>query len=213
MRGGGCSVQSALTPEAGNMVKQAMALARQRGHAQGTPLHVSSTMLSAPTCLLRTASLQSHTHPFQCRALELCFNVEDFSWLVELSTANGGPLILSEAWLAVHGPRNLHMGSTWEWQSRNYSSDVSDEEASRALHELLPKSSVVYPNIEKWDFAEARAGLRAMPMPPVTSHGSLPLLGCIDQLVGAASESSKFWFFGGLGSCLDYSIMLGLGNS
>ncbi|VVB02275.1 unnamed protein product [Arabis nemorensis] len=114
------------------------------------------------------------------------------------SYLDGGPSILSDAWLAVQGPRNLHMGSTWEWQSRNYSSDVSDEEASRALDELLPKASVVYPDIEKWDFAGARAGLRAMP--PVTSHGSLPLLGSIDQLVGAASGSCKFWVFGGLGS-------------
>ncbi|XP_010488817.1 PREDICTED: uncharacterized protein LOC104766606, partial [Camelina sativa] len=112
---------------------------------------------------------------------------------------DGGPSILSDAWLAVQGSRNLHMGSTWEWQSRNYSSDVTAEEASRALDELLPKASAVYPDIEKWRFAGARAGLRAMP--PVTCHGSLPLLGCVDKLIGgAARESSKFWVFAGLGS-------------
>ncbi|CAL9222686.1 unnamed protein product [Arabidopsis halleri] len=114
------------------------------------------------------------------------------------SYPDGGPSILSDAWLAVQGPRNLHMGSTWEWQSRNYSSDVPAEEASRALDELLPKASTVYPDIEKWKFAGARAGLRAMP--PVTSHGSLPLLGCVNQLIGAAGESCKFWVFSGLGS-------------
>ncbi|KAL1218028.1 hypothetical protein V5N11_032874 [Cardamine amara subsp. amara] len=114
------------------------------------------------------------------------------------SYPDSGPSILSDAWLAVQGPRNLHMGSTWEWQSRNYSSDVSAEEASRALDELLPKASVVYPDIEKWEFAGARAGLRAMP--PVTSHGSLPLLGCVNQLVGAVGGSCKFWVFAGLGS-------------
>ncbi|CAH2078698.1 unnamed protein product [Thlaspi arvense] len=112
------------------------------------------------------------------------------------SYPEGGPSILSDAWLAVQGPRDLHMGSTWEWQSRNYSSDVSAEEASRALAELLPKASAVYPEIEKWELAGARAGLRAMP--PVTSHGSLPLLGCVDQLIGGGS--CKFWVFGGLGS-------------
>ncbi|CAN8274700.1 unnamed protein product [Cochlearia groenlandica] len=115
------------------------------------------------------------------------------------SYPEGGPSILSDAWLAVQGPRSLHIGSTWDWKSRNYAPDVSAEEATRALSELIPKASAVYPDIEKWEFAGARAGLRAMP--PVTSHGSLPLLGCVDQLLGAATGGyCKFWVFGGLGS-------------
>jgi Clp amino terminal domain, pathogenicity island component len=68
-------VQQSLTPEATATVKQAVTLARRRGHAQVTPLHVASTMLSSPTGLLRTACLKSHSHPLQCKALELCFNV------------------------------------------------------------------------------------------------------------------------------------------
>lgn len=68
-------MQQSLTTEAANVVKQAVALARRRGHAQVTPLHVANTMLSAPNGLLRTACLQSHSHPLQCKALELCFNV------------------------------------------------------------------------------------------------------------------------------------------
>ncbi|CAH2064309.1 unnamed protein product [Thlaspi arvense] len=88
MRAGGCTVEQALTPEAANVVKQAMGLARRRGHAQVTPLHVASTMLSAHTGLLRTACLQSHTHPLQCRALELCFNVA----LNRLPTSTGSPM-------------------------------------------------------------------------------------------------------------------------
>ncbi|XP_010553592.1 PREDICTED: protein SMAX1-LIKE 3-like isoform X3 [Tarenaya hassleriana] len=75
MRSGGCTVQQALTAEAESVVKQAMALARCRGHAQVTPLHVANTMLSSSTGLLRTACLQPHTHPLQSRALQLCFNV------------------------------------------------------------------------------------------------------------------------------------------
>ncbi|GMI96701.1 SMAX1-like 3 [Hibiscus trionum] len=75
MRAGGCTVQQALTNDAANVVKQAVTLARRRGHAQVTPLHVANTMLSASTGLLRTACIQSHSHPLQCRALELCFNV------------------------------------------------------------------------------------------------------------------------------------------
>uniref|UniRef100_A0A1J3JYR6 Chaperone protein ClpB1 n=1 Tax=Noccaea caerulescens TaxID=107243 RepID=A0A1J3JYR6_NOCCA len=89
MRAGGCTVEQALTPEAANVVKQAMGLARRRGHAQVTPLHVASTMLSAHTGLLRTACLQSHTHPLQCRALELCFNVA----LNRLPTSTGSPML------------------------------------------------------------------------------------------------------------------------
>nr|XP_016457358.1 PREDICTED: protein SMAX1-LIKE 3-like [Nicotiana tabacum] len=77
MRSGGCTVQQALTAEAGSIVKQAVVLAKRRGHAQVTPLHVANTMLSSSPGLLRTACLQSqsHSHPLQCKALELCFNV------------------------------------------------------------------------------------------------------------------------------------------
>ncbi|KAL2323022.1 hypothetical protein Fmac_027401 [Flemingia macrophylla] len=75
MRTGSCGVQQGLTPEAASIVKQAVALAKRRGHAQVTPLHVANTMLSITNGLLRTACLQSHSHPLQCKALELCFNV------------------------------------------------------------------------------------------------------------------------------------------
>ncbi|TVU29817.1 hypothetical protein EJB05_21404, partial [Eragrostis curvula] len=46
-----------------------------RGNAQVTPLHVASAMLASPQGLLRAACLRSHSHPLQCKALELCFNV------------------------------------------------------------------------------------------------------------------------------------------
>ena len=75
MRAGGCTVQQALTAEAAGVVKQAVSLARRRGNAQVTPLHVASAMLAAPAGLLRAACLRSHSHPLQCKALELCFNV------------------------------------------------------------------------------------------------------------------------------------------
>ncbi|XP_058771272.1 protein SMAX1-LIKE 3-like [Vicia villosa] len=75
MRTGNCSLQQGLTTDAANIVKQAITLAKRRGHAQVTPLHVANTMLSVTNGLLRTACLQSHSHPLQCKALELCFNV------------------------------------------------------------------------------------------------------------------------------------------
>lgn len=77
MRAGGFTVQQALSVDAASVIKQAVQLARRRGHAQVTPLHVASIMLYSTTGLLRTACLesQSHSHPLQCKALELCFNV------------------------------------------------------------------------------------------------------------------------------------------
>ncbi|KAI0511288.1 hypothetical protein KFK09_011913 [Dendrobium nobile] len=107
--------------------------------------------------------------------------------------SNQSPSILSNAWLAFQGPRNVLMGSTWEWKSNNYSSHVTSEEAAEAINELLPKVSVVYPAIKKWEFVGARAGLRAMP--PLTPLGSLPLLGCV-----AGDGNCQYWLVGGLGS-------------
>eukprot|EP01018_Ginkgo_biloba_P039985 Gb_09621 [translate_table: standard] len=92
MRAGGCTVQQTLTAEAASVVKHAVALARRRGHAQVTPLHVAATLLSSGSSLLRRACLKSHphsqSHPLQCRALELCFNVA----LNRLPTT-AGPLV------------------------------------------------------------------------------------------------------------------------
>ncbi|KAL1566102.1 protein SMAX1-LIKE 3-like [Salvia divinorum] len=73
MRAGGA--QQALAAEAAGVVRQAVALAKRRGHAQVTPLHVATTMLAAPGGLFRVACQDSHSHPLQCKALELCFNV------------------------------------------------------------------------------------------------------------------------------------------
>ncbi|KAG2669470.1 hypothetical protein I3760_14G036400 [Carya illinoinensis] len=75
MRSGLCSIPQGLTAEATSMVKQAVSFAKRRGHAQVTPLHVASAMLASSAGLLRRACLQSHSHPLQCKALELCFNV------------------------------------------------------------------------------------------------------------------------------------------
>ncbi|KAK8545306.1 hypothetical protein V6N12_026142 [Hibiscus sabdariffa] len=108
-----------------------------------------------------------------------------------------GPSILSDAWLAIKGNRSLYLGSTWEWKSRNSSPNVSSDEASDALQELLPKASAIYPGITNWSFAGARAGLRAMP--PLTAHGSLPLMGCVNNIL-VNDLKCKYWLLGGLGS-------------
>ncbi|GLT72830.1 hypothetical protein SLA2020_447290 [Shorea laevis] len=80
MRSGACAAQQTLTAEAASVLKHSLSLARRRGHAQVTPLHVAATLLSSRASLLRRACLKSQphqtsSHPLQCRALELCFNV------------------------------------------------------------------------------------------------------------------------------------------
>ncbi|KAF8389414.1 hypothetical protein HHK36_026109 [Tetracentron sinense] len=79
MRAGACTVQQTLTSEAASVLKHSLSLARRRGHANVTPLHVAATLLSSRASLLRRACLKSQphptSHPLQCRALELCFNV------------------------------------------------------------------------------------------------------------------------------------------
>ncbi|PUZ75472.1 hypothetical protein GQ55_1G172300 [Panicum hallii var. hallii] len=117
MRAGGYTVHQSLTAEAAAVLKLSLGLARRRGHAQVTPLHVAYTMLGGATSssysqaslfvkaastpaygLLWRACARTHTggvargapplqypsHPAQCRALELCFNVA----LNRLPTAN-----------------------------------------------------------------------------------------------------------------------------
>ncbi|KAL6514305.1 hypothetical protein OROHE_019047 [Orobanche hederae] len=89
MRSGGWAVQQALTAEAADVLKQAVLLAKRRGHAQVTPLHVANTMLCASTGVLRAACLESHSHPLRCKALELCFNVA----LNRLPASSSNPML------------------------------------------------------------------------------------------------------------------------
>ncbi|KAG6495784.1 protein SMAX1-LIKE 3-like [Zingiber officinale] len=74
MRTGGGILQHGLTPAAAAVVGKAVFLARRRGHAQVTPLHVATAMLNAGGPL-RAACLLSLSHPLRCNALDLCLNV------------------------------------------------------------------------------------------------------------------------------------------
>ncbi|KAL8166721.1 hypothetical protein V2J09_008220 [Rumex salicifolius] len=95
---GGCSMQQSLTSEAAITVKQAINLARRRGHAQVTPIHVANVMLVSPAGILQRACLKSHSHPLQYKALELCFNVA----LNRLPTTSPSPIL---------GPHSSHYPS------------------------------------------------------------------------------------------------------
>ncbi|XP_052184690.1 protein SMAX1-LIKE 3-like isoform X2 [Diospyros lotus] len=75
MRTAAYTAHQTLATEAAAVVRQAISLAKRRGHAQVTPLHVAAAMLASSTGLLRAACFQSHSHPLQLKALELCFNV------------------------------------------------------------------------------------------------------------------------------------------
>ncbi|KAL0333590.1 UNVERIFIED_CONTAM: protein SMAX1-LIKE 4 [Sesamum angustifolium] len=92
MRAGACAAQT-LSPEAASVLKHSLSLARRRGHAQLTPLHVAATLLSSRPSLLKRACLKSQphhqpSHPLQSRALELCFNVA-----LNRLPASPGPLL------------------------------------------------------------------------------------------------------------------------
>ncbi|KAL3698786.1 hypothetical protein R1sor_012862 [Riccia sorocarpa] len=122
------------------------------------------------------------------------------------------PNLLFGTWLAVQGERDLLLGATKDWGSMNASPHVDNREASSALEKLIRESAPFYPSIKEWEVKGWQAGLRAIP--PRSALGSLPLVGCIDELVrrshsevysGQTSNikqttSTKWWLFGGLGS-------------
>ncbi|QCE13487.1 ATP-dependent Clp protease ATP-binding subunit ClpB [Vigna unguiculata] len=95
MRSGACTLQQTLTAEAASVLKHSLGLARRRGHAQVTPLHVAATLLSLRASSLRRACLKSQphqtSHPLQCRALELCFNCYNTSGGVFSSPCSPAP--------------------------------------------------------------------------------------------------------------------------
>jgi ATP-dependent Clp protease ATP-binding subunit ClpA len=83
-------MQQSLAADAAAVMRQAVSAARRRGHAQVTPLHVASAILSSDSAagagLLRAACLRSRSStPLQCKALEFCLNVA----LSRLATTGG----------------------------------------------------------------------------------------------------------------------------
>ncbi|KAK4414782.1 protein SMAX1-LIKE 3 [Sesamum alatum] len=163
--GGNCAVQQALTAEAAAVVKQAVALAKCRGHAQVTPLHVASTMLASSSGLLRVACLQSHSHPLQCKALELCFNVA----LNRLPASSSSPILghhsqipsISNALVAAFKRAQAHQrrGSIENQQQPLLAvkieleqliiSILDDPSVSRVMREAGFSSTQVKSNVEK----------------------------------------------------------------
>ncbi|KAE8701556.1 PHD finger family protein [Hibiscus syriacus] len=68
-----------LTPEAAHVLDEAVRVARRRGHAQTTSLHVVSALLSLPSSPLRDACARARNAAYsprlQFKALELCLSV------------------------------------------------------------------------------------------------------------------------------------------
>ncbi|BAT76783.1 hypothetical protein LR48_Vigan728s000200 [Vigna angularis] len=165
MRSGVCALQQTLTAEAASVLKHSLGLARRRGHAQVTPLHVAATLLSLRGSSLRRACLKSQphqtSHPLQCRALELCFNVA----LNRLPTAPA-PLIhtqpsLSNALIAALKRAQAHQrrGCIEQQQQQPLltikvelehliTSILDDPSVSRVMREAGFSSTAVKNNIE-----------------------------------------------------------------
>ncbi|KAK4396715.1 protein SMAX1-LIKE 4 [Sesamum angolense] len=167
MRAGACPSQQTLSAEAASVLKHSLSLARRRGHAQVTPLHVAATLLSSRTSLLRRACLKSQphqpSHPLQCRALELCFNVA-----LNRLPATPGPLLhaqpsLSNALVAALKRAQAHQrrGSIEQQQQQQppliaikveleqlILSILDDPSVSRVMREAGFSSTAVKNNLE-----------------------------------------------------------------
>ncbi|KAI3688038.1 hypothetical protein L1987_81744 [Smallanthus sonchifolius] len=189
MRAGGFTIQQALSSDAASIIKQAVTLAHRRGHAQVTPLHVANTMLSSTTGLLRTACLQSqsHSHPLQCKALELCFNVA----LNRLPTSSSTPMpnhnhssqhpFISNALVAAFKRAQAHQrrGSVENQQQPLLNvkieleqltiSILDDPSVSRVMREAGFSSTQVKTNVEQVVSVE----LSSQTPPPVASKDCL----------------------------------------
>uniref|UniRef100_A0A7N0V3M5 Clp R domain-containing protein n=1 Tax=Kalanchoe fedtschenkoi TaxID=63787 RepID=A0A7N0V3M5_KALFE len=212
MRAGGCTVHQALSNDAATIIKQAVTLARRRGHAQVTPLHVASTMLSSSSGLLRTACLQSHSHPLQCKALELCFNVA----LNRLPTTSASPLLghhshphpsISNALIAAFKRAQAHQrrGSTDNQQQPLMAvkieleqliiSILDDPSVSRVMREADFSSTEVKTNIERVisleSCAKAKEGNQAT-SPTTTAATTSSSFQIGDRpIIGASPDVSK----------------------
>ncbi|KAL6005431.1 hypothetical protein ACLOJK_005998 [Asimina triloba] len=219
MRTGGCTVQQSLTDEAASIVKQAVNLARRRGHAQVTPLHVANTMLASSTGLLRTACLQSHSHPLQCKALELCFNVA----LNRLPASTSSPIMggphshhypsLSNALVAAFKRAQAHQrrGSIENQQQPLLAvkveveqliiSILDDPSVSRVMREAGFSSTQVKSNVEQAVSLE----ICAQNPPPVSSKpkdsgGNLLALGTAAAVSPSSSHVGQFGLKAGKGT-------------
>lgn len=220
-------VQQSLTPEASAMVKQAVSLARRRGHAQVTPLHVATTMLSIPTGLLRAACLQSHapSHPLRCKALDLCFNVA-LNRLPSSSQILMGPYrthhqspSLSNALVAAFKRAQAHQrrGSAVDAQQQPMLavridveqliiSILDDPSVSRVMREAGFSSTQVKANVEKAVSLEMAASPNPNPNPnskadsgrhQSSSIGNEDVMTVVKTLIGRQKRSIVI-----LGECL-----------
>ncbi|XBH96912.1 hypothetical protein VPH35_087214 [Triticum aestivum] len=91
-----------LGEEAAVVVRQAVSLATRRGHAQVTPLHIASAMLSspAPASILRAWCIRSQSHPLQHNLLDLCLDLA-LGRLALTVAHHGGDPVPSNAFVAV----------------------------------------------------------------------------------------------------------------
>ncbi|XP_052183416.1 protein SMAX1-LIKE 3-like [Diospyros lotus] len=193
MRTAGYSVHHTLTTEAATIVKQAISLARRRGHAQVTPLHVAATMLATSAGRLRAACLKAHSHPLQCKALELCFNVA----LNRLPTSTSSPILaphyhhhhqqpaLSNALVAAFKRAQAHQrrGSVESQQqpilalkvelNQLVVSILDDPSVSRVMREAGFSSTQVKANVEQAVSLEITICSQSTTTPPVSCQSKL----------------------------------------
>ncbi|CAN4084850.1 unnamed protein product [Withania somnifera] len=193
--GAGSAVQQTLTTEAASVLKHSLSLARRRGHAQVTPLHVAAILLSSRVSLLRRACLKSQPNnfsshpPLQCRALELCFDVA----LNRLPTSPGtllhGQPCLSNALIAALKRAQAHQRRGCIEQQQQQPpllaikveleqlilSILDDPSVSRAMREAGFSSTIIKNNIEESAssvfqcYNNSSGGIYSTPSSPTTT--------------------------------------------
>jgi ATP-dependent Clp protease ATP-binding subunit ClpA len=132
----------ALGEEAVGVVQQAVSLAWRCGHAQVTPLHIASAMLSAESTagVLRAACVRTQSNPLQHDVLELCLDVAlDRLAVARPASAHRGARVdpaLSNAFLAAlkraHAHRRQGEGGELEQLVLSILDDPSIDRVMRA---------------------------------------------------------------------------------
>lgn len=112
----------------------------------------------------------------------------------------GAPSLLSQPYLAAHGPGHVVVGATKQFGTPVAAATEacalgslppSHPEALAAAEYLLPRATKLWGPLSTWEVTHARCGVRALP--PRMREGTLPLAGQVPGM-------DDVWVVAGLGA-------------